>query len=185
MCTYMSVCDIFGIPGWLQANTSASCLFASVIMCKREGIVQDNEHSVQFQADSQNQSISSMFSSFKSAVVEVSVRRAIDSNARSQNFFCGSIGAPTCWSQLCTLSSDPKQLFDSTQDQLQLETICIRICLRVGHATGGLFPLDMHLLCITSNAHAAHMCSIPRGQMHTCIFTKAVTNRVLVDRLVA
>jgi hypothetical protein len=97
--------------------------------------VQDNEHSVQLQADSQNQSISSNFSPFKSAAVEVSVRRAIDSNVRNQNFFCGSICAPTCWLQLCTLSSDPKQLFDSTQDRLKLETICIRMCLRVSHAT--------------------------------------------------
>jgi hypothetical protein len=45
MSTYMNVCDMicnmFGIPGWLHANGSASCLFATVIekrLCKTMNI---------------------------------------------------------------------------------------------------------------------------------------------------
>jgi hypothetical protein len=53
MSTNMNVCDIicsiFGIPGWLHANGSASRLFASE--SEKGLLVQDKEHPNQFQAD--------------------------------------------------------------------------------------------------------------------------------------
>jgi hypothetical protein len=79
----------------------------------------------------------------------------------------------------------PTQLFDSTQDGLQSEIIRIGVCLRGGQATWGFFPLDMALrITSCTRAHSSQMCSIPRGQMHTCVVTKAVAKGVPVDTLV-